>query len=355
MKLPNGYGSVVHLKGKRRNPYCVRKTIGWTDMGYPKYFVVGYTKSRKEGLELLAKYNADPWDNSKDLTLKELHDKWISDRASLLGDKNRQSLKYTYKHIESLENMKYKDIKAYMMQKTINECGRSYSTQSAIRNLWKHLDSYAYEIDIIDKKYSDLITAKPVELSDRKPFSEEELRQLWRFYYEGLANIDMVLIFIYTGFRIGEMQRIRVENIDFDEWIITGGMKTAAGKNRKVPIHSAIKSLVWNRAKINRHGYLFEDINGMYADNYMRQVFNQTLKSINMNHIPHECRHTFESMLDDAGANRKCIDMMMGHVSKDVGNRVYNHKTIEDLKENIELIKGPKELGVSNTLVTKEP
>ena len=29
MKLPNGYGSVVKLSGKRRNPYLVRKTNGW--------------------------------------------------------------------------------------------------------------------------------------------------------------------------------------------------------------------------------------------------------------------------------------------------------------------------------------
>ena len=29
MKLPNGYGSVVKMSGKRRKPYMVRKTIGW--------------------------------------------------------------------------------------------------------------------------------------------------------------------------------------------------------------------------------------------------------------------------------------------------------------------------------------
>lgn len=29
MRLPNGYGSVVKMSGKRRKPYMVRKTIGW--------------------------------------------------------------------------------------------------------------------------------------------------------------------------------------------------------------------------------------------------------------------------------------------------------------------------------------
>ena len=57
-----------------------------------------------------------------------------------------------------------------------------------------------------------------------------------------------------------------------------------------------------------------------------------------MNHTPHECRHTFETKLDSAGANRKCIDLLMGHVSKDTGNRVYNHKTLDELKVTVELI-----------------
>ncbi len=31
--------------------------------------------------------------------------------------------------------------------------------------------------------------------------------------------------------------------------------------------------------------------------------------------------------------------MMMGHTSKEVGERVYTHKTLEELTESIELIK----------------
>ena len=54
---------------------------------------------------------------------------------------------------------------------------------------------------------------------------------------------------------------------------------------------------------------------------------------------PHEARHTFETFLDNAGGNRKCIDMLMGHKSKDVGNRVYNHKTVEQLRDTILLLK----------------
>jgi len=65
MRNPNGYGSVVRLTGNRRNPYAVRKTVGWTEKKYPVYIHVGYTATREEGMILLAQYNNDPWDIDK--------------------------------------------------------------------------------------------------------------------------------------------------------------------------------------------------------------------------------------------------------------------------------------------------
>ena len=44
------------------------------------------------------------------------------------------------------------------------------------------------------------------------------------------------------------------------------------------------------------------------------------------------------SRLDSAGGNRRCIDLLMGHVSKDTGNRVYNHKTLAELQATVELL-----------------
>ena len=62
------------------------------------------------------------------------------------------------------------------------------------------------------------------------------------------------------------------------------------------------------------------------------------MERLKLNHTPHECRHTFRSRMDSAGANKKCIDLIMGHKSKDVGERVYTHKTIQELKDAIEPI-----------------
>lgn len=50
----------------------------------------------------------------------------------------------------------------------------------------------------------------------------------------------------------------------------------------------------------------------------------------------------------EAGANKGCIDLMMGHKSKEVGERIYTHKTIQELKDAIELIKNTPTLELSS-------
>ena len=62
------------------------------------------------------------------------------------------------------------------------------------------------------------------------------------------------------------------------------------------------------------------------------------MEQLQMNHTPHETRHTFRSLLDSAGANKVCIDRLMGHNSKETDERVYTHKNIEELRLNIERI-----------------
>ena len=88
--------------------------------------------------------------------------------------------------------------------------------------------------------------------------------------------------------------------------------------------------------------YLIQQEGHQIPSKQYRKIWGILAARLQIPGTPHSCRHTFESMLDSAGANRKCIDLLMGHVSKDTGNRVYNHKTLEELRAAVELIKAPK-------------
>ena len=337
MKNPNGYGTVAKLSGNRRNPFVVRKTKGWNEKGHPIYETIGYYPTREDGMIALAAYNKTPYDiETSKITFEELFEKWSERALTKMSKSSAASLKSAFKHCKRLYKMKYKEIKSFHMQDCIDNCGKGYSTQWAIKNLFGHLDKFALELDVIMKSYATLTTAQPIPDTKKIPFTDDEVNALWKDADQ--EWVDSVLFFLYTGFRIGEMLTIKTENVDLEAGTIKGGIKTRAGKDRIVPIHSKIFEIVQNRAKQGNE-YLFS-YNGKKMSPAQYYIFwNQIMDSHNMKHTPHECRHTFRSRLDSAGANKVCIDLMMGHKSQETGERVYTHKTLQELKDAIEMIK----------------
>lgn len=336
MKNPNGYGSVVKLSGNRRNPFAIRKTTGWNEKGHPIYLCIGYAPTREAAMIILAEYNKSPWDvDAEKITLQELYAEWSEKKLCKMGNSTQRSLKSAYKHCSKYYTMKYKEIKSYHMQDVIDNCGKGYSTQWAIKNLFGHLDKFALEVDIINKSYAQLTTAEPIPETNKEPFTDDEIKAVWKI--KDQEWVDSVLVFLYTGFRLSELLELKTANIDLDAGTIQGGTKTKAGKDRIVPIHSKIFKLIENRVNQGNE-YLFS-CNGKKLSNFQYYRFwNEVMEQLKIKKTPHECRHTFRSRLDSAGANKVCIDLMMGHKSKEVGERVYTHKTIEELKSAIELI-----------------
>ena len=336
MKNPNGYGTVVKLSGNRRNPFAVRKTMGWNDKGHPIYLPIGYAASRENGMIMLAEYNKSPWDiDAEKTTLESLWELFQEKKMLKMGKSTKGSLASAFKHCDKIKAMKYKDIKSFHMQDVIDGCGLGYSTQWAIKNLFGHLDKFALEIDIINKSYSILTTAEPIPETSKKPFTDKEVEKVWKV--KEREWVDSVLLFLYTGFRISELLGIKIANVDLEARTIQGGTKTKAGKDRIVPIHSKIFELVQRRVQEENEYLISLDGKNLTSSKYY-EFWNSIMTELELNHTPHECRHTFRSRLDSAGANKVCIDLMMGHKSKEVGERVYTHKTLQELKFAIELI-----------------
>lgn len=337
IRLPNGFGTVAKLSGNRRRPYIIKKTTGWKDNGQPIFDIIGYAATREEGLSILSEYNRDPWDVDRaKITMQQLFDLWKEKKAPKLGQSNRASLCSAFKHCSKLVNLPYKQIKAFQMQETIDFCGKGYSTQGAIKNLWGHLDRFALELDVISRCYSDLLTSDPIPPTTRDRFSNELIERLWDHQVE--PWVDSVLIFIYSGWRISELLALKTADINLQAGTMKGGTKTQAGKNRLVPIHSLIRPMVERRIAEGGE-YLIQWDGHRCSESQYRVIWKGLAERLQIPGTPHSCRHTFESMLDSAGANRKCIDLLMGHVSKDVGNRTYNHKTLDELKTALEMVQ----------------
>ena len=333
MKMPNRYGTVTKLSGKRRRPWMVREGKS----GHQK--VIGYAATKEEALQLLAEYNGQPWNlDAASMTFNALWEMWKNNRApALMQQITLDRLIGAYHHTEPLWALKYKRIHPYQMQAVIDGCGCGYGTQRILRTMFRHLEDYAYDLDVITKKRTDSLTCPSADPKEKAPFSDAERALLWDHVQD--EWVDSVLFLLFTGFRIREAFALRVENVDLEEWAIRGGSKTAAGKNRVVPVHSAIRQLVADRVAASSSGWLFENTYGrqLTYETY-KPYWKKIMKSLGMDHTPHDCRHTLRTRLDAAGANKVSIDRIMGHSSGNVGERVYTHKTLEDLREAIELV-----------------
>lgn len=330
MKLPNNYGSITKLKGNRNRPYMVREGKSG------KQRILTYTATYEEGLAILAQFNNDPWSVVQpDMTFQEVFELMLEKRVDKFGKATLHSLKSVVKYCDSLKDKSYREIKAYLMQDCIDQCGRGYATQNAIKNLFYHTDRFAIELDISSKNFSSILTTETVPESKKTVFSQQERDILWK--NKKIPWVDSILIFLFTGLRISELLELKKEQVDLVEGTITGGKKTKAGKNRIIPIHSKILPLIKNRM-VEEGDFLFSYRGNKVTESTYRKIWSKLMGQFCMKHCPHECRHTFRSLLDSVGANKVCIDRMMGHKSVGTGERTYTHKGVEELRKNLELV-----------------
>ncbi len=348
MRARNGYGSVVKLSGKRRQPYEVRVNTHMDERYYPVYDVLGRFETREAAMIALADFNKEPYRISdRDITFSALYELFYRDKYEESGRTYSQSTKdctkSAYNYCSALYELPYRDLRATDFKSILAQEGKrgnplSHALQEHIKNLFSQMDKFALQNDIIQKGYSSFanITVSEDDIHGI-PFTHDEIQVLWN--NKEAPWVDSILIYIYSGWRISELILMPPENIDLNAGTFQGGLKTDSSKNRIVPIHSKIYDFVKHRLTMN-NGILFALNDRPISAQTYTKLFKDTLASIGLTtyHTPHDCRHTFISLLDSAGANQVCIDRLVGHASKTVTTRTYTHKTIEELRNTIELI-----------------
>ena len=334
MKLPNGFGSVHKLPGKRRNPWRARKTTGWKldpDKGTAKqeYITVGYYPSRSAALEALAAYNQDPYDiHHETITFAEVYEKWSEQHFQKI--KNTNGYEAAFNTCESIHNMKFQEIKLDHLQTLLDESGKNAPTLKTIKNMFGLMWDYAVVHEIVNQDKRDMIryldTAKagnPNKI-DRKPFTKKEINLLWSAKDSEYVNVIPILI--YSGCRIGELLELTKENINLDErWFYIGKAKTEAGI-REVPIAERIVPLFeyWIRKDCSHLICTPEQEPFLYR-NYLDSYWKPIMDSFGFEHLPHDTRHTCISLLTEAGVDQRIIRKIVGHKGQGVTETVYTH------------------------------
>lgn len=333
MRRANGEGSIFKLSGKRRKPYAVRITVGYTDEGKQLYKYVGYYSTKTEAKNAMREYLVNPFNlDHKSTKLKDVYDKW-SDQSQL-AQTTMQSYGSAFNQAKQLHNMSMRDIKVAHLEAVMDQM--KPHMRSVFKNAMGKVYAYAIKHEIVDKDLMALITLKTmVETKEKTPFTLAEINKLKTFKHP--LN-DTVFILLYTGLRINELLEITCENIHLNERYMIGGTKTKAGKNRIIPIHDAVYPLI--KVRYNQgHKYLITKDNKKvgYAT-YRISNWNKMTSALGLKYTPHDTRHTFTTFADRCEMNKVALKRILGHSLNDITDH-YTHKDVNELLTEINKIK----------------
>lgn len=335
MRLPNKYGGIVYLGEKRRRPYGARITIGWDQKKKQKYKYLGYFEKWEEALSCLADYYKNPYDpTNKKTPLNDIWTEWSEKHAENVSRSSMNIYRNAYKKLERYYQTPIAEIRASHIQVIIDN--EAFSSARIIKIVVGLLFDFAIKKEVVDKNISDLLELpkKPSKKKKKEPFSLEEIKLIES--KEGELHADMIIVLLYTGLRISELFELKVENIDFKNRLMVGGLKTEAGINRTIPIHKKILPIL---QRVKGEVYLFPTPRGkkyLYSNEGLK--LNRYLKENGLNHTIHETRHTFISQCDRLGINKITLKRIVGHsTKKDITDDIYTHKSLEDLIEAIDI------------------
>lgn len=134
MKLPNGFGSVYKLSGKRRCPYRAIVTDRWTLDPVTRKSkqirkTIGYYETKADALAALADYNKSPYDlESSKVTLQETYGKWSDEHFPTVSASNVKGYKAAFLLCEPIANKRMVDIKLDDLQYIADSSGKNEPT-----------------------------------------------------------------------------------------------------------------------------------------------------------------------------------------------------------------------------------
>lgn len=370
-RLPNGFGRITELKNQNlRKPFRAMITVGKTEFNKPIGKLLGYYSTYNDAYAALVEYNKNPYDLDGDITVKELYEKWSKDYFSKIAETGMRTITAAWAYCSSIASMRARDVRARHIKGVMDEGYRieyrgknkdqkiyaTASTKSRIKSMFNLMFDYAVEYEITDRNYArtfdisdEIIQEREETKRDHITFTDAELECLWN-QVDDVKFVDWILIQCYMGWRPQELATLRLDEVDLEKKYMRAGMKTEAGKQRIVPIHSKILNLVrrnYEYAVLIGSEYLFNDKGQTHSGSWKvtydkyRHRFDKVIAELNLNkrHRPHDPRKTFITMAKKAKMDEYALKAIVGHKIQDITESVYTERDIEWLRRDIEKIK----------------
>jgi integrase/recombinase XerD len=166
--------------------------------------------------------------------------------------------------------------------------------------------------------------------------TDEELRRYYEVVWQARNVQDMLIIktLLYTGVRVGELVRIRLDAVDLDrcQIRITQGK---GGKDRVVPFPAGFReALAVHIATMRQRKaqYLFESVRkDRDSERGIRKILAKYADAAGLAHpiAPHQLRHFLLTWLKKQGIDDALIQLYSGHSNRQ-SLEVYSRLSLAD-------------------------
>lgn len=352
MRLPNGLGSVHKLTDKnRRKPWRARVPSHVvcnpeTGRATQKYINIGYFETEEDAIAALMEYRKDPYTiEASTATFADVFEMWKAKKYTDVSAATRMAYNSAYKNCEAIHSMRMRDIRATHLEGVMMTVDGGYQLQSRLKTFWGLVFKYAMEHDIIQKNYSEFVkTREKDQGTKRTAIPPEDRAKIWQAIAAGDRDAEVAMIYIYTGMRPAELLAVKKENVDLEHRIMVGGLKTEAGKDRRIPLHRCIVPFIERLMQTPGESlFTWTDARGhmkeMSYNRFREAHWLPLMERLGLNYTGHYTRHTCATMLREAKVEEDIRKLILGHKNVDITNR-YTHHSDAMLLEAIDSLPG---------------
>lgn len=285
---PNGTGTAY----KRGSTWTAQVTVGIKrdpDTGRVQQVrrTKGGFKTKREALEFCMQL-ANAAMPKKHVTFGDLWEQYEKTKYRQLSTSKQCSYRTALKRIGDMIYTRIDAVTIADLQELVD--GLTFYCAQDIKSILRHMYRIAMMQGWTSRDLSEYIVLPPKNETERTPFSDEEIRAIWRGYDGGDTWAGYILLMIYTGMMPGELLHCRKDMIHLDSHQIVGaGLKTAERKARPIVIADFLMPVV--QALIDYTGDA-----PLLCDTYKKAFYKKYYDCLDRcgcrKLTPYSCRHT---------------------------------------------------------------
>lgn len=354
MKRANGTGTIVKLKGNRRKPFLV-KVPGRDEHGYIVQRPLDYFAKLSDAQQALDDFNAKqaagvaPKVSMLNYTVAQVYDGWSGREYKRLEKQGSTSSITSHKaawnkRVSRYAERKMRSVTLEEWQSILDEDEDAGLSQSTINNdasLIRALYAHSMKHGIVERDLSPYLEVPTVDPKVKKgALNDIQLTQLEKLATAGTPWADTALMLCYTGLRITEFLTLTQFSYNKNGEYLQCGIKSAAGRNRIIPVHPKIKPYLMRWLSKGGETIICDETGRPIPTyGYRDNIFKPLMHQLGLDEAtPHWCRHTFATQLHAAGVDELTRKLLLGHSIKgDVTDR-YTHPNLKLLTEAVRKI-----------------